>query len=79
MWGFDDMTVKRKILTMAYFSFTTLSTVGFGDKYPVSDGERLWMVIIMLLGIMVFSYIMGLFTEMLNTFGTINDKIEEYQ
>jgi hypothetical protein len=64
---------------MAYFSFTTLSTVGFGDYHPISSGERLVMIVIMLLGIMCFSYIMGLFTEILNTFTTINHPIEEYQ
>jgi len=64
---------------MCYFSFTTLSTVGFGDFYATTDGERLWMIIIMVGGIMCFSYIMGLFTEILDTFSTINDPIEEYQ
>ena len=63
---------------MAYFSFTTLSTVGFGDYYAISSGERLVMIVIMLLGIMCFSYIMGLFTEIMLTFTTINNPIEEY-
>ena len=63
---------------MAYFSFTTLSTVGFGDYYAISSGERLVMVVVMLLGVMVFSYIMGLFTEIMMTFTTISNPIEEY-
>ena len=62
---------------MSYFSFTTLSTVGFGDFYAVGNGERLLMVCIMLLGIMCFSYIMGLFTEILNTFLTLNASLDE--
>jgi len=64
---------------MAYFSFTTLSTVGFGDYHPTSSGERLVMVVVMLLGVMVFSYIMGLFTEILMIGTTITHEIEEYQ
>ena len=71
-------TSRDKIIVMAYFAFTTLSTVGFGDYYPISSGERLVMIVIMLLGIMIFSYIMGLFTEILNTFTTIDHPIEEY-
>lgn len=63
---------------MTYFSFTTLSTVGFGDFYPKSNGERLVVVVVMLFGVAIFSYIMGLFTEILNTFKTIFDPIEEY-
>ena len=62
---------------MGYYSFTTLSTVGFGDYYPISNGERLIMVAIMVLGIMCFSYIMGLFNEILNIFITINLPLEE--
>ena len=64
---------------MAYFSFTTLSTVGFGDYYPGTSGERLFMVFIMVGGIMCFSYIMGLFTEILNVFFTIDSDVEEYE
>ena len=62
---------------MAYFSFTTLSTVGFGDYYAIGNGERLLMVCVMLLGIMCFSYIMGLFTEILNIFLTLNAPLED--
>jgi hypothetical protein len=78
-YDLDFRTVKEKMIIMAYFSFTTLSTVGFGDFHAISNGERLVMIIIMLLGIMCFSYIMGLFTEILNTFTTINHPIEQYQ
>ena len=67
------------MLTLAYFSFTTLSTVGFGDYYAITNGERLWMIIIMLGGIMCFSYIMGLFGEVFVAWSTINDPIEQYQ
>jgi len=63
---------------MAYFSFTTLSTVGFGDFHPKTNGERLFMVLIMVGGIMCFSYIMGLFTEILNVFFEIDSPIEEH-
>jgi len=75
---FDNRSISEKIIVMAYFSFTTLSTVGFGDYYAISSGERLVMCVIMLLGIMCFSYIMGLFTEIMLTFTTINNPIEEY-
>jgi voltage-gated potassium channel len=42
-----------------YFAFTSLSTVGFGDYYPVSDLERLISSIILLIGVAMFSYILG--------------------
>tara|TARA_B110000285_G_C15120603_1_gene616873 strand:- start:1272 stop:1733 length:462 start_codon:yes stop_codon:yes gene_type:complete len=75
----DHLSTSEKVVAMSYYSFTTLSTVGFGDLYPLSDGERLWVVIIMLGGVMCFSYIMGLFTEIMTTATLINDPIEHYQ
>jgi len=51
---------------MAYFFFTTLSTVGFGDLHPRSDAERILMAFLMLLGVAVFSYVMGNFIEILD-------------
>ena len=40
-----------------YYSLTTLSTVGFGDIYPVTNAERLLSGILMLSGVSIFSYI----------------------
>jgi hypothetical protein len=44
-----------------------LSTVGYGDLYPVSQVEMVFSVIVMLLGVAFFSFIMG-------NFGTISEK-----
>ena len=52
-------------LVMMYYFFTTLSTIGFGDYYPVSDLERLANIPIFLFGVMVFSFIMGNFSDIL--------------
>lgn len=56
------------MLTFIYYSFTTLSTVGFGDYHPRSNSERIYVAFFMLFGVMIFSYIMGIFIEMLNSF-----------
>ena len=54
---FDDGF--RFILTNLYFTFTSLSTVGFGDYYPVNNEERLFASILLLSGVATFSYTMG--------------------
>lgn len=53
---------------MVYFTFTTLATVGFGDYRPWADEERLFLVIIFLSGVSIFSYLMGIFIEILKKF-----------
>ena len=69
---------------MMYFSFTTLSTVGFGDYYPVSDVERLIAIPFFLFGVMIFSCVMDNFIEILNIIMLIDydheegDKLEKF-
>ena len=46
-----------------HFALTTLSTVGYGDYYPISNHERFVTLIIQLGGVAFFSYIMSSFIE----------------
>jgi len=62
---------------MTYFTFTTLSTVGFGDFNPKSDGERVLTIVILLFGVAIFSYIMGNFISILIRFKAVDAEIEE--
>ena len=48
-----------KIVYSCYFALTTLSTVGYGDYFPISNIEMIFTVIVMMLGVAFFSYIMG--------------------
>jgi hypothetical protein len=50
---------------MFYYSFTSLATVGFGDFHAVADEERIITCFILLFGVMIFSYFMGVFIEIL--------------
>lgn len=40
-WNVLDLPLKDKLILNIYFAVTTLSTVGFGDYYPVSIWEQL--------------------------------------
>ena len=51
---------------MIYFMFTTLSTVGLGDLNPRADIERVMTCVVLFLGVMIFSYIMGNLVEIIN-------------
>jgi hypothetical protein len=60
-----------------YFSFTSLSTVGFGDFSPRSDIERVACSFILLFGVAVFSYILGTFIEIIDTYNNFNKDPDE--
>jgi len=42
-----------------YWAFTTVSTTGYGDLTPKNDGERLFVVVAMLIGAILFGYVVG--------------------
>lgn len=49
----------EKTLAALYFAMTSLSTIGFGDMYPVNNLERLLGSFMLLSGVAVFSMVMG--------------------
>lgn len=48
-------------ITMTYWGFTTLATIGLGDYYPISDSERLMGCVLFLFGVLIFSVVNGNF------------------
>jgi hypothetical protein len=56
--------------------FTSLSTVGFGDLHPRGDFERIACAMILLFGVAIFSYIMGIFIEILTQFKDYNADLD---
>lgn len=54
-----------KLVKIWYFGITTLSTIGFGDFHPESYLEKMVASFIMMLGVSVFSFIMGYLIEIL--------------
>jgi len=42
-----------------YWTHSTLTTVGYGDVYPVSRAEKAYTVLAMIIGAIVFGYIIG--------------------
>ena len=65
-------------LAMMYWAFTTLSTVGFGDYYAMSNYERALSAFGFLMGVAVFSYIMGNFAGIIAfIMDELNNDLEE--
>lgn len=67
----------RGALTMMYWAFTTLSTVGFGDYYPKSNFERALLSFGFLTGVAIFSYMMSNFAEIIIFLKDINNELED--
>ena len=63
----NNYTPMEKTIIVMYFAFTTLSTVGFGDFTPRSNAERLVFTFVLLGGVAIFSYIMGVFMDIIQS------------
>ena len=50
---------------MLYYTFTTVSTVGFGDLHPKSNAERIWMAFGMMLGVALMGCVIGNILDMI--------------
>lgn len=74
---FEDRDDLSKAIVVVYYAFTSLSTVGFGDYHPRSDEERMLCAFILLFGVAIFSYIMGVFIEILQQYNSLFATIEE--
>ena len=55
----------EKLITVCYYAITTLSTVGYGDLYPINNIEKIVGIFIMLIGVAYFSFIMGNFIDII--------------
>jgi len=73
----ESKNAYEKAIAMTYYAFTSLSTVGFGDMRPFNDAERALVAFILLFGVAIFSYVMGNFISILDTFKSINAEMED--
>ena len=68
----DQYSDASKLVKIWYFGITTLSTIGYGDFHPKSCLEKIVASFIMMLGVSVFSFIMGHFIEILISYKNLN-------
>lgn len=59
-----------------YFALTSLSTVGFGDYYPITDFERLLCSVLLISGVLIMSYVLSELRFMMSNFFQFNGNIE---
>jgi hypothetical protein len=56
--GGDNISLNQRLyITSLYFITTTITTIGYGDIFGVSLPEKLYIILVMFLGILVFTTI----------------------
>jgi hypothetical protein len=75
----EKMPVIERVVISMYFMLTTLSTVGYGDNYPISITEKAATAVLQILGVTIFSMVMNSFIEIVMTMtdqGTMSNEDE---
>ena len=62
------LSVPEQVLRCMYFTITTLATVGYGDYYPRTNIERMYIILVQLIGVSFYSYIMSNFIEVISSY-----------
>jgi voltage-gated potassium channel Kch len=80
-WIFDgdynDMSEVGLYVTSYYFTVTTIMTVGYGDITAQSLGEKLLAILLMLIGVIAFSFATGSISNIIANADTAEDKLRQ--
>ncbi|XP_046479285.1 voltage-gated inwardly rectifying potassium channel KCNH2 isoform X3 [Neodiprion pinetum] len=52
-------SIKSRYVTALYFTFSSLTSVGFGNVAPNTDAEKIFTIIVMLIGSLMYASIFG--------------------
>ncbi|KAF1773815.1 Cyclic nucleotide-binding-like [Phytophthora cactorum] len=59
----DPESILSKYIASIYWAITTMTTVGFGDIYPVNDFEKGFCILVLISGTTLFAYVVGTVIE----------------
>jgi voltage-gated potassium channel len=71
----EDMSTVEKYVASLYWSFSTITTVGYGDLTPSNTAERLFAIVAMVVGVTIFAYFMGSMTSIVSA---LNESQQQY-
>ena len=61
--GIDDESVETRYIAACYWAVVTISTVGYGDITPTNETEVLTTIILVFIGVSMYSYIISRLTS----------------
>ena len=66
--GFDEGNTGEIYITSLYYTVTTMTTVGYGDINGANTVERAVSIMIMLIGVIAFSFATGSLSSILSNY-----------
>lgn len=75
--GYTDAGDWELYVTSFYFTVTTIMTVGYGDITPDSVSEKIITVMLMLIGVVLFSYATGSISSIISSADSEDARLKE--
>jgi Ion channel len=75
--GYLEMQDLDLYITSFYFTVTTIMTVGYGDITAYSMMERLLCILLMLIGVVAFSFATGAISSIITNQDSVDAKLRE--
>ena len=76
-YGLNDLSQAELYVASFYFTITTITTVGFGDISGGTTVERIICVLIMLFGVIAFSFSTGTLSNIIADYNSSKAKLKE--
>ncbi|XP_063679825.1 potassium voltage-gated channel subfamily H member 1-like [Bolinopsis microptera] len=79
-YNYDSgLSIPKVYLTCLYFSFTSLSTVGFGNAAPQLHFERVYSICLMVVGALMYATIFGYVASIIHRISQQTSELNERQ
>lgn len=73
----SDADFNTRYLTSLYWAFTTLTSVGYGDIVPHTNGEKIFAMWVMIFGAVVYATIFGNVALIIQSFDAEQMRLKE--
>ena len=69
--------MQKQYIAALYWSFSTLTTVGYGDISATTEGEQVFSMVMMLLGVSWYAYVVSSMSSIIASFDMANRKVQQ--
>lgn len=66
-FGYQNRSVFEQYVASLYYTFETLFTVGYGDIHATNQGERVFTILVMLMGSVLFGAVLAKIKDVLDS------------